>query len=103
MRDDAHWRVRHPGATGCCEFDGPRARTRMGKRMSRGSLVRPFHEAKMVLLVLGFMCLTFGVFNPINYIVVQAVDAGMSCAGAVSCCDTQCGESSGAIVCRGVF
>jgi hypothetical protein len=34
----------------------------------------------MVLLVLGFMCLTFGVFTPINYIDVQAVDAGMSAA-----------------------
>jgi hypothetical protein len=44
--------------------------TRTGKKMCRESLVRPFREAKMVLLVLGFMCLTFGVFISINYIVV---------------------------------
>jgi MFS family permease len=54
--------------------------TRTGKKMCREGLVKPFREAKMVLLVLGFMCLTFGVFIPINYIVVQAVDAGMSAA-----------------------
>lgn len=52
----------------------------LGLGLSREGLARPFGEVKMVLLVLGFVCLAFGVFIPINYIVVQAVDAGMSAA-----------------------
>lgn len=51
-----------------------------GRGLSREGLARPFGEVKMVLLVLGFVCLAFGVFIPINYIVVQAVDAGMGAA-----------------------
>lgn len=48
------------------------------RAMSRDSLLRPFTEVKMVLVFVGFLFLTFGVFIPINYLVVQAIDAGMS-------------------------
>jgi hypothetical protein len=39
---------------------------------------RPFKEISMVLLLLGFFFLTFGVFIPINYVVIQAIDDGMT-------------------------
>ncbi|KAJ5147251.1 monocarboxylate permease [Penicillium atrosanguineum] len=48
------------------------------QNMDKASLVRPFTEIKMVLVVLGFMLLTFGVFIPIDYLVVQAMHAGMA-------------------------
>ncbi|RHZ54007.1 uncharacterized protein CDV56_101682 [Aspergillus thermomutatus] len=75
--DDAHRGIRDPGVANL----SIRARgTPSAGGFSRESLLRPFGEAKMVLLVLGFVCLTFGVFIPIDYIVVQAVHAGMSAA-----------------------
>ena len=46
--------------------------------MSKETLLRPFTEVKMLLVILGFVFLTFGVFIPINYLVVQAMQAGMS-------------------------
>ncbi|GFF45322.1 hypothetical protein IFM61606_05905 [Aspergillus udagawae] len=53
----------------------------------------------MVLLMLEFVCLPFGVFTPINYIDVQVVDAwDECCAGAVSRCDTELGESVWALI-----
>ncbi|KAJ5917668.1 MFS general substrate transporter [Penicillium verhagenii] len=48
------------------------------RKMDKDTLLRPFKEVKMVLLVLGFVFLTFGVFIPIDYVVVQALSAGMS-------------------------
>jgi MFS family permease len=48
------------------------------QNLDKQSLVRPFTEIKMILVVLGFMLMTFGIFIPINYLVVQAMDAGMS-------------------------
>ena len=48
------------------------------QNLSRESLLRPFTEVKMILVFVGFLFLTFGVFIPINYLVVQAIDAGMS-------------------------
>ncbi|KAJ5291607.1 hypothetical protein N7478_000858 [Penicillium angulare] len=46
--------------------------------MSKETLLKPFDEFKMLLVILGFLFLTFGVFIPIDYIVVQAMSAGMS-------------------------
>lgn len=46
--------------------------------ISRDTLLQPFRELSMILLLLGFFFLTFGVFIPINYIVIQAIDYGMS-------------------------
>jgi hypothetical protein len=34
----------------------------------------------MLLIFTGFLLLTFGIFIPINYLVIQAMDAGMSYA-----------------------
>lgn len=48
------------------------------QQVSRETLLQPFREVPMVLLLLGFFFLTFGVFIPINYIVIQARDDGMS-------------------------
>lgn len=48
------------------------------QRLNRESLFQPFFELPMLLLFLGFFFLTFGVFIPINYIVIQAIDEGMS-------------------------
>ncbi len=39
--------------------------------------VRPFREPAYMFLLVGFFVLTFGIFIPINYIVVQARAAGM--------------------------
>ncbi|KAJ5658503.1 monocarboxylate transporter [Penicillium longicatenatum] len=46
--------------------------------MSRDTLLRPFKELEMMLIILGFIFLTFGIFIPIDYLVVQAMSAGMS-------------------------
>ncbi|KAJ5987253.1 monocarboxylate transporter [Penicillium sp. IBT 35674x] len=48
------------------------------RAMNSETLLRPFKEVKMVLLILGFVFLTFGIFIPIDYLVVQAMSAGMS-------------------------
>jgi MFS transporter, MCT family, aspergillic acid transporter len=40
------------------------------------ALVQPFKDANMMLLTFGFVLLTFGVFVPINYLVVEAVSTG---------------------------
>lgn len=39
-------------------------------------LVAPLKDANMMLLTFGFVLLTFGIFVPINYLVVEAVAAG---------------------------
>jgi nitrate/nitrite transporter NarK len=46
--------------------------------MTKVLIARPFNEKSMVLLLIGFFFLTFGVFIPINYIVIQAIDDGMN-------------------------
>jgi MFS transporter, MCT family, aspergillic acid transporter len=48
------------------------------QKISRGTILQPFREVPMILLLLGFFFLTFGVFIPINYIIIQAIDDGMS-------------------------
>lgn len=39
-------------------------------------LVAPFKDVEMMLLVSSFVLLTFGIFIPINYLVVEAVATG---------------------------
>ena len=47
------------------------------RSLNEASLVQPFHEVKMLLVIAGFLSLTFGIFIPINYLVIQAMNAGM--------------------------
>ena len=47
------------------------------RTMDKESLIRPFRDPKMVLIIVGYLFLTFGVFVPINYLEIQAIDAGM--------------------------
>lgn len=46
--------------------------------LSRDALLQPFREVKMVLLVAGFALLTFGIFIPINFLVIEAIAKGMN-------------------------
>jgi MFS family permease len=48
------------------------------QNIDKASLIRPFREIKMLLIIAGFVFLTFGIFIPVNYLVIQAMDAGMS-------------------------
>ncbi|KAE8154625.1 MFS general substrate transporter [Aspergillus avenaceus] len=48
------------------------------RKLSKESLTRPFREIKMILLLIGFLILTFGFFVPMNYIVSEAIARGMS-------------------------
>ncbi|AEO70605.1 33d094ba-845c-4e87-b8a7-bf7859a3c5bf [Thermothielavioides terrestris] len=45
--------------------------------LSRDALAQPFRDVKMILLTVGFVLLTFGVFIPIDYLVVEAITEGM--------------------------
>ncbi|KAH8168295.1 major facilitator superfamily protein [Sarocladium implicatum] len=47
------------------------------KKMTSEDLARPFHEPAYVLLTLGFLLFTFGIYVPITYLPVQALAAGM--------------------------
>jgi len=46
--------------------------------MSRETLLQPFREVEMVLVILGFVLLTFGIFVPIDYLVIEAISKGMN-------------------------
>ncbi|KAB8260977.1 major facilitator superfamily domain-containing protein [Aspergillus pseudonomiae] len=48
------------------------------QKLSKESLMQPFKELKMMLLVAGFFLLTFGIFVPMNYLVTEAIAKGMS-------------------------
>ena len=48
------------------------------RSLSRDGLLQPFRETKMVLVIAGFVLLTFGVFVPIDYLAVEAISKGMS-------------------------
>lgn len=49
-----------------------------GKKLqSRQSLISPFVDMKLMLVYIGFLVLTFGVFVPINYIVVESLHHGL--------------------------
>ncbi|KAE8318165.1 major facilitator superfamily domain-containing protein [Aspergillus transmontanensis] len=47
------------------------------RKLSKESLMRPFHESKTMLLIAGFFILTFGIFVPMNYLVTAAMAEGM--------------------------
>ncbi|RAL03683.1 MCT family MFS transporter [Aspergillus ibericus CBS 121593] len=47
------------------------------KSLSRDALLQPFHEPKMMLVIVGFVLLTFGVFIPMDYLVVESLSNGM--------------------------
>ncbi|KAE8140530.1 major facilitator superfamily domain-containing protein [Aspergillus pseudotamarii] len=47
------------------------------RKLSKESLIRPFKESGMILLVAGFFILTFGIFVPMNYLVTAAMAGGM--------------------------
>lgn len=44
---------------------------------SRAQMVKPFREPEFVLLLLGFFFFTFGMYVPINYLPVQALQVGL--------------------------
>lgn len=46
--------------------------------LSKERLLAPFFEVKMVLVTLGFLLLTFGVYIPMDYIAIEAIYEGMS-------------------------
>ena len=46
------------------------------QKMVPSDFVQPFKEPDMMLLVAGFVLLTFGIFIPINFLVVEAVASG---------------------------
>lgn len=48
------------------------------KPLSRETIFGPFLDTKLMLINIGYLLLTFGVFVPINYITVEAVRHGMS-------------------------
>ncbi|KZL71919.1 major facilitator superfamily transporter [Colletotrichum tofieldiae] len=47
------------------------------QKLTRKQLLRPFKEFEFVCVVVGFFLFTYGIFVPINYIQVQALEAGM--------------------------
>ncbi|KAL0766877.1 hypothetical protein CaCOL14_010448 [Colletotrichum acutatum] len=47
------------------------------QKVSMDQLIRPFKEYEFVCVVIGFFLFTYGIFVPINYIQVQALEAGM--------------------------
>jgi MFS family permease len=47
------------------------------QKMDKEGLIRPFRDTKMILIIVGYLFLTFGVFIPIIYLQIQAIDSGM--------------------------
>lgn len=47
------------------------------QKLTRTLLAQPFRELNFVFLCAGFFCFTFGIYIPIDYLPVQALDAGM--------------------------
>ncbi|EFQ34397.1 major facilitator superfamily transporter [Colletotrichum graminicola M1.001] len=47
------------------------------QKLSRGQLLAPLKEFEFACVIIGFFLFTYGIFVPINYIQVQALDAGM--------------------------
>ncbi|KAK2017351.1 major facilitator superfamily transporter [Colletotrichum eremochloae] len=47
------------------------------QKLNRDQLLRPLKEVEFVCLLIGFFFFTYGIFVPINYIQVQALEAGM--------------------------
>ncbi|KAG8405756.1 hypothetical protein J3458_021691 [Metarhizium acridum] len=46
-------------------------------KLTKAQLAKPFSEFDFVFLCAGFFCFTFGIFVPIDYLPVQALDAGV--------------------------
>ncbi|KID91786.1 Major facilitator superfamily domain, general substrate transporter [Metarhizium guizhouense ARSEF 977] len=47
------------------------------QKLTKAQLAKPFSEFDFVFLCAGFFCFTFGIFVPIDYLPVQALDAGV--------------------------
>ncbi|KAK1999418.1 major facilitator superfamily transporter [Colletotrichum falcatum] len=47
------------------------------QKFSRGQIVRPLREFEFMCLTIGFFLFTYGIYVPINYIQVEALEAGM--------------------------
>ncbi|KAF7563454.1 hypothetical protein G7046_g698 [Stylonectria norvegica] len=47
------------------------------QKMTTTLLLKPFHEVQFVLVMLGFFFFTYGIYVPINYLPVQAIEVGM--------------------------
>ncbi|KAM3508001.1 hypothetical protein MY11210_006923 [Beauveria gryllotalpidicola] len=47
------------------------------QKLTKAQLAKPFCQLDYVFLCAGFFCFTFGIYIPINYLPVQALDAGM--------------------------
>lgn len=47
------------------------------KTITPAQMVQPFKEVEFVLLLLGLLLFTYGLYVPINYLPVQSLDAGM--------------------------
>ncbi|KAE8548927.1 hypothetical protein EYB25_009310 [Talaromyces marneffei] len=47
------------------------------RSMTREELVQPFREFNTVVVICGFLLLTFGIFIPVDYVVVEALGTGM--------------------------
>ncbi|KAJ5489862.1 Major facilitator superfamily domain general substrate transporter [Penicillium expansum] len=45
--------------------------------VSRAALIQPLKEPKMLLVIAGFTLLTFGVYIPIDYLVVEGLSSGI--------------------------
>nr|WNT93880.1 putative MFS transporter [Emericellopsis sp.] len=48
------------------------------QQLSKAQIVQPFKEPAYVLLLCGFLCITYGIFVPINYLPAQAISVGMA-------------------------
>lgn len=46
-------------------------------KISPKQMVQPFHELGFLALMAGMFFLTFGIYVPITYLAVQAIEAGM--------------------------
>ncbi|KAK3309425.1 major facilitator superfamily domain-containing protein [Chaetomium strumarium] len=44
----------------------------------RSAYLKPFTETEFVLVAFGFLCLTYGIFVPIDYLPASAIHAGMA-------------------------
>jgi MFS family permease len=47
------------------------------QKITRAQLLKPLREPEFALLIAGFFCFTYGIYVPINYLPVQALQVGM--------------------------
>ncbi|KAJ4045800.1 hypothetical protein NW761_007818 [Fusarium oxysporum] len=48
------------------------------QRVSGTQLLRPFREPEFIFVILGFFCIDFGIFVPINFLPLQGLEAGVA-------------------------